>query len=656
MRRKSHLLTAMGALAAAVLLVLPIVTDQADAAERVPLSGMETFGSQVIRNGTDTGPTDPASPVTAQVFLAGDMKGLADYARAVSDPAGPLHGHYLTPEETRTRFGPTQQRIDAVVAWLRGTGLSIDSATPRAVVVHGTAAQAATAFGTHFENYTYLSTPWRATTSAITVPAAVGPDILTITGLTAETGPGDEPAPLPPQPTPSAPANTADTADTADKLASSKLTAQAGMPRNPCPAYFGDTPATELPPAYGHPVQWAPCGYTPKQIRDAYGITGTGLTGKGVTIGIVSVYNEINAESDTNRFSSEHGEPPLRPGQFTAYVPADARAEPVSGEFTMDVQAAHAMAPDANIAVVVGSETRLGDPLLDSMAQIVDRHLADVVSCSGITGYTPGAAPDPIAAYERVFQEAAVEGITVNVASGDSGGGLIDGVPTVGYPSSSPWVTAVGGTTLAIGKGNTYLWETGWASDRSELSEDGTHWNPHPPGDQAKSSGGGTSTVFGQPSYQKGVVPTSFSGTPPMRTIPDVSASADPDLNLLVGETRSDRQGNLVYTVDNGGGTSLSAPLFAGIGALLVQEHGPIGFANPALYARHDGAVFHRILDNPVGTNDTGAFAVVDRGYVHLVTPGQFTDHGLKFAPGYNTATGLGSPTRHLIDSFRPNR
>jgi subtilase family serine protease len=294
--------------------------------------------------------------------------------------------------------------------------------------------------------------------------------------------------------------------------------------------------------------------------------------------------------------------------------------------------------------------------VLDSVVQIVDRHLADVVSGSVTVGSTPGGAPEAIAAYERVFQEAAVEGISLNFSSGDSGGGLTDGVLTVDYPPSSPWVTAVGGTTLAIGKGNTYLWEIGWANDESELSEDGTHWNPDPPGYQAKASGGGTSTVFGQPFYQKGVVPTGFSGTPPMRTVPDVSASADYAMNLLIGETKSDRNGNLTYTVAQGGGTSLSSPLFAGIEALLVQEHGPIGFANPALYARHGEGNYHRILDNPAGTKDTIAYATVFHDSTSLVTPGQFADSNLKFAPGYNTTTGLGSPTRKLIDSFRPKK
>lgn len=629
MRRKRHLLAA-GCLVAAVAGLPGAGAALADQPDRVPVERLTgTLTDRVVREGTPAGPTDPATQLTAQVFFKGDANGLAGYARAVSDPADPRYGRFLTPQQTAARFGPAPQRIDAVTAWLRGTGLSIDRVSSRGVVVHGTVAQATTAFGTRFANYTFLRLPYRAAVDPITVPAAVAADVLAVTGLTAGK-PGKPPI----------------------GRALPAAVRTAGAPASPCPASFGDTPATDLPPAYGHPAQWAPCGYTPKQVRDAYGITGTGLTGNGATVGIIGISYEVNAMADTNRFAAEHGEPAFAPGQFTTHVAPGVTPEEAGGEFTMDIQAVHAMAPEANIVYVVGSEATWGDKLLDGFATIVDQRLADVVSTSVMAGYTPGSAPDAIAAYERLFQEAAVEGITFTFASGDSGGGLVDGVRTVEYPPSSPWVTAVGGTTLAIGPRNGYLREIVWATENTDLAPDGTHWEHEPPGYQGKATGGGTSTVFGQPRYQRGVVPATSAGTPPMRTVPDVSALADPDLGLLIGVTEYDLAGNLGYTVENGGGTSLSSPLFAGVEALLVQKRGPLGFANPAFYARH--RQFNVIHDNPAGTPDTIAYAVSRQGYVKLVTPGQYADHELEFAPGYNTATGLGSPTRQLLDSFRP--
>jgi hypothetical protein len=147
-----------------------------------------------------------------------------------------------------------------------------------------------------------------------------------------------------------------------------------------------------------------------------------------------------------------------------------------------------------------------------AIVRIVDRHLADVVSGSIIVGYTPGSAPDAVAAYERAFQEAAVEGITFTFASGD----------------------------------------IGWATDEVPLSGDGSSWEAELPGYQGKASGGGTSTAFPQPFYQRGVVPASFAGSPAMRTVSDVAALADPDLCLLVGETDYNLDGSLSYKVGNG--------------------------------------------------------------------------------------------------------
>ncbi|GAB3444256.1 S53 family peptidase [Actinophytocola sediminis] len=640
MRRKRHLYAVLGCLVAMVVSLPGASAALADQPDRVPVERLtDTMADRVVREGTHLGPTDPSTQLTAQVFLTGDANGLADYARAVSDPADPRYGEFLTPAQTRARFGATQQRIDAVTAWLRGTGLSIGRASSRGVVVHGTVAQAATAFGTRFANYTFLTQPYRATVDPITVPAAVAADVLAVTGLTA--GKPGKPGTL----------TSSGHRPEARALTSDEAARRADTPTSPCPAHFGDTPATDLPPAYGHPAQWAPCGYTPKQVRDAYGITGTGTTGKGVTIGILGSTYEVNAKADANRFAEEHGEPTLAPGQFTEYVAPGAGTSEASGEFAMNIQAVHAMAPEANIAYVVGSGAMWGDMVLDGIATIVDQRLADVVSGSLSVGYTPGSAPDAIAAYERLFQEAAVEGITFTFASGNAGDGLVDGVLTVEYPASSPWVTAVGGTTLAIGPRNRYLWEVVWATESTDLSADGASWEYAPPGYQGYATGGGASTVFGQPFYQHDVVPASFAGTPPMRTVPDVSALADPDLGLRIGVTEYDVDDNLGYTEENGGGTSLASPLFAGVEALIVQVHGPLGLANPVLYARQHE--FHRIHDNPVGTPDTIAFAVSDRGYVTLVTPGQYENANLGFAPGYNTATGLGSPTRKLIDSFR---
>jgi subtilase family serine protease len=99
----------------------------------------------------------------------------------------------------------------------------------------------------------------------------------------------------------------------------------------------------------------------------------------------------------------------------------------------------------------------------------------------------------------------------------------------VSYPGSDPWVTSVGGTSLAIGRRGGYE-ETGWGDRATGLTSDGKAW-ANPPGSFGPGSGGGASSLFTQPSYQRGVVPTALghaNGAAPVRAVPDIAAAADP--------------------------------------------------------------------------------------------------------------------------------
>ncbi|RSM86377.1 hypothetical protein DMH04_14570 [Kibdelosporangium aridum] len=109
MRRKRLFPTASAVLVAATVGLSG--TAHADELDRVPVPRLtDTRADRVVREGTDTGPTDPSTQVSAQVFLTGDAAGLAAYARAVSDPADPRYRRFLTPDQTRTRFGPCPGR------------------------------------------------------------------------------------------------------------------------------------------------------------------------------------------------------------------------------------------------------------------------------------------------------------------------------------------------------------------------------------------------------------------------------------------------------------------------------------------------------------------------------------------------------------------
>ena len=115
-------------------------------------------------------------------------------------------------------------------------------------------------------------------------------------------------------------------------------------------------------------------------------------------------------------------------------------------------------------------------------------------------------------------------------------------------------------------------------------------WTPAAPGDYLYGSGGGTSQLFGEPWYQRQVVPRAishyFSSTTPGRAVPDVAMDGDPTTGMLVGETQTWSDGSVSYDTYRIGGTSVSCPLFAGIMALADQRaRHAHGFVNPLLYS-----------------------------------------------------------------------
>src|SRR5262249_44193757 len=147
--------------------------------------------------------------------------------------------------------------------------------------------------------------------------------------------------------------------------------------------------------------------------------------------------------------------------------------------------------------------------------------------------------------------------------------------PSPDFSASSPYVTAVGGTSLGVAANGGRAVETGWETTKSSLTK-GT-WSPVP-GAFLYGAGGGTSRLFAQPWYQQGVVPASLAsqnqkGHKLGRVVPDVAMVGDPNTGMLIGETQTFPNGTY-YDQYRIGGTSLSCPLFAGIMALANQRAG----------------------------------------------------------------------------------
>ncbi|WP_371597612.1 protease pro-enzyme activation domain-containing protein [Streptomyces sp. NBC_00564] len=589
----------------------------------------------------DKGATADSSQVSARVYLAGrDASGLAAYAKAVSDPESASYGKYLSATQAQNRFGATEAQVAAVTSWLKSAGLKVTGSTQHYVSVTGDVADAEKAFDTQLHNYAKGTKTYRAPSKTASAPGALDGAVLTVTGLDTAPHKATHSDTLPP---PDAVFNNA----------------------GPFSSYYGSNIASTLPDAYGTKIPYAVQGYTGKQLRAAYG-AGTS-TGKGVRVAITDAYASPTIAYDAATYAKKHGDAKYSSGQLRQVLPSDyTKTEECGaagwyGEETLDVEAVHAVAPGASITYV-GAASCYDDDLLDSLNKIVDGHLADIVSNSW-GDIEANETPDIAAAYDQVFQFGAVEGIGFYFSSGDNGDEVANtGTKQVDTPANSAWVTAVGGTSLAVGKGDKYKFETGWGTERAVLSADGAGWTDFP-GTFTSGAGGGTSKTVSQPFYQKGVVPSSLAkanGTTAMRTVPDISAVADPNTGFKVGQTQTQPDGTQAYSEYRIGGTSLAAPVIAGVQALAQQTRGgkPIGFANPAIYAKYGSKAYHDVTDNPTGSGL--AVARVDFVNGYDATDGLTTsvrslgkDSSLHAVKGYDDVTGVGTPASGYVQSFR---
>ncbi|MGD0553829.1 MAG: S53 family peptidase [Streptosporangiaceae bacterium] len=620
MRMRIRLSAALAVTAASVLVAsasaataaTPAPDGRAVIASTVPVSGPGPLRALAA-----------GSRVRLSVFVGQDQAGLAAAATAISDPDSPSYQHYLSPAQVQARFGATDAQRAAVRGWLSGSGLVVTGDDDFVITAMGTAAKAEATLRaglavSHSADGVEQVVPSRA----ISLPAALAGAITTIRV---------SPAVVP--------------------LTPHQSLNPAATDSGQCSAYYGQKKATGLPDAYGRTMTWAPCGYTPVQLRDAYGATQARLTGAGASVAVISETSDPTALSDANRWAGQQRVPPFASGQFKTYTGADAGGGGTI-EDALDIEAVHGMAPAAKVDFVSGGGQITGDPLLDALDTVVTHRLADVVTSSWWESLMPFPA-SMVTSWESVLERAAAEGITVNFASGD-----YSNLVGLEYPGSDPWVTSVGGTSLAIGATGNYLWETAWDSDTTTLASNGKSWSPAPPGEFGGGSTGGVSEEFTEPSYQDGVVSGNTWDGKRMRAVPDVSAFADWDLGYQIGLTVPVGTTTRTRFEDEvNGGTSLASPLFAGFEADLIQGRGGtrLGFANPLLYRSANSAAFHDITSDPQGRGFTEA-VVYGPAFDEpptLLSMGQCGVHKtLACGPGYNMVTGLGSPGPAFFRSF----
>src|ERR1700753_979610 len=385
--------------------------------------------------------------------------------------------------------------------------------------------------------------------------------------------------------------------------------------------------------------------YQPGQLQTAYNLRPLyqgGVTGRGTTIAIVDPFGSPTIQHDLAVFDRTFSIPAppslnvIAPaGKIPAYDPANSDMVGWAGETTLDVEYAHAVAPQANILLVETpvSETEgvQGFPqIVQAENYVVNHNLADVISQSfGATEQTfPNLAT--LNSLRSAYQNAAAHHVTVLAASGDAGAADVglDGStyylhPVTSWPPSDPLVTAVGGTQLHLNAaGQRTAPDSVWNDTYNRAVNEYLFGNAGP---NPLAGGGGKSIYFGRPDYQADV--SNVVGN--SRGVPDISMSAACNGAVDTYNSFAGQPAGWYPTC----GTSEATPEFAGVVALADQVAGhSLGLINPMLYQLATARA-HGIADVTFG-NNTVSFT--QGGGVRTV-------QGFSARPGYDLASGLGT-------------
>ncbi|WP_228515684.1 S53 family peptidase [Agreia pratensis] len=572
-----------------------LFTENADAAS---ISAARTW---LVTAGLDLG--DQHDSVHSQ-SISGSYD---DFARAFSTTFATtdIHGRTAVVPTTDLSVPADLTAIETVAGLV-----STDAMQPTLVDASATSASAASATTS-------------ATTTALASPAATAT------------------APAGAAPATAAPTTAAPTAATAAPVTS-----------DDCAAYWGQTLSSEWPESVTveHRSN-ALCGYGPQQLRAIHQLPDD-ATGAGATIAIVGVFDDATVEANTNAYFTKAGAQPLRDGQYTHHAPTKPDNSRCGGpsswtvEQHLDVQAVHAMAPDANI-VYWGSDTCEAQSLYLRLLDAVESGTPEnggptVISLSfGAPEELDTAADRTL--LSRVLVEGASRGISIFASTGNDGdysqaGDHQDGTD-VASPASSPYVTAVGGMSIGLNADNTVAVEAGWET-QTRFARNGAIV---PPG-FIYGAGGGESAYYDRPSWQRDKI--AQPGT--KRLLPDVASLSDPNTGFIVNAPS-----NGVVSAEPHGGTSLATPMVASMVAIAkVRNSVHVGLATPSLYALSGSAAITDVQPASAATwfrrsPSTGALWL-ETLYMWDTKP-----QSLQSGPGWDRVTGLGIPRgTAFLDQF----
>jgi subtilase family serine protease len=494
---------------------------------------------------------------------------LTTFLNQLYDPANPNFHHYVTPQEFTERFGPSESDYQAVIDFAATNGLKVVKTHSNRMLVDvvASAAEIEKAFGINLQVYQHPTEPrtFYAPDREPSVPANLA--IVDISGL--------------------------------DNY---------GLPQPKNLEIMSPQQMAEVNPNAGSGTNGL---YQGNDFRAAYA-PGVALTGTGQSVALLEFdgYNGI----DITNYENLAGISPV-PLQNILIDGFGGSAGGNNIEVALDIELVAAMAPGLSNILVY--EATPGSPHNDILNQMATDNKAKQISSSW--NWTGG----PQTSTDQIFQQMQAQGQSYFNASGDSDAftpGSVDDPSHTNSPSSSPYITQVGGTQLTTtGPGGSWVSETVWNSG------------------SGIGSCGGISSFYSIPSWQTNINMTANQGSTTMRNIPDVAMTA---IGISAVFTR-----NGISTNAGVGGTSCAAPLWAGFTALVNQQAAsrgkqPVGFLNPALYAIGEGANYNsNFHDITTGNNFWSS------------SPANFSA-----VTGYDLCTGWGTPSGlNLINALMPD-
>lgn len=555
----------------------------------VPLGWAATSTQAIsLLNATDLGPVSATQSMTVRLGL--QLHNVDQLNSLVQS------GQTLSPDQFMATYAPTASDVQAAMSFLQNHGITGVTVEPNNLVISATAtaAQVSSAFNTTLHNFSQNGVTVYANTAPAYVPTALSGIVVSVLGLNNaqafKAGPHrGSPAP---SPTPTPVATPTPTAPSPCSLYGifiigfpspqpepTGVTSTTGCLRNYRPAdYWRAYNAMNVPAATGVNVAIMAEGAVQQSINDLrVNEQGDGLTQVPVVVKQVGLASTDTAGVD---------------------------------EWTLDMTASSGMAGAVKTIYLYDTTSLTDSDIALEYNHWVTDHLARIGNSSfgGCEAFP--FLDGSMVLDDEILLQGAAEGMTMFASSGDTGSfcsvgnpnGVPAGVPLVEYPAASPYVVAVGGTTLITQTDGSYQGEASWDA-----------------------GGGGISQFEYSPYWQQKVQPADSTGAVGFRGVPDVAMDADLQTGMIL--YASDFGGWAVI-----GGTSLASPLSAGVWARMLQVHPSLGYAAPRLY--------HMYATTPgadlVGPPPTRPYG----GFHDILAGGNGTYTAL---PGYDYTTGLGT-------------